>query len=140
MSAWHDEWTRGELDIKLVKYADVSTLEIEEADCALLVAEAPYCVAAYEYGAFFCTTAGEGLVETIDMLDRLGDFGFSDRFLEIMLQITMKGVSYVRFDTDGYSLHPKQQKVARPKPTVERTDLQRVLGTRRVGSSNIPES
>ena len=90
------------MQFSTVSYVDVSTAFITEKDRELILCEnAPHLVAIHKdrYGSYFYVEQNESGREVF--ADVWRDFGFSERFIEIMMEVGRQGYGYVVFDADG---------------------------------------
>jgi len=96
-----DNTRSGAMEFTTLRYADISNGYLPESDHALLLqGEAPNHLATLDklYGAFFYLPDEEGF-ETF--AEEACKFGFSERFIEIMRELSRQEIPFVRFDADG---------------------------------------
>lgn len=94
----------GLMKLKTYLYIEVSTGFLPQSDHDLLLMDnAPHHLATHDAfcGGFFYTLPDVEL-ETVEAFAKEAhDFGFSDRFIEIMIEASAQGIQLVRFDGDG---------------------------------------
>jgi hypothetical protein len=93
------------MDMKfaLIPYADISTAYITESDQKLISSvDTPNHVAEHDdgYASFFYPPHNDSNAISL-FAEEARDFGFSERFIEIMIELGRQGVQYVRFDSSG---------------------------------------
>lgn len=92
------------MEFKTYTYIEVSTGYLPESDHDLLLeSKAPQHLATHDefYGAFFFTLF-DVEPETVETFRKAAhDVGFSDRFVEIMVEASRQEIQLVRFDADG---------------------------------------
>ena len=90
---------------RLHEYADVSTGYLMPADLPLLLnPAAPHHIANHDefYGSYFYTVdMADGEEAFAAYAEECRDFGLSERFIKIMLELARQDIRYVRFDADG---------------------------------------
>lgn len=88
----------------LISYADISNGYLNEKDRELLLdPAAPQHIANLDggWGALFYTP-DKDVPEACEAFPaRAREFGFSERFIEIMMELSRQDIRYVRFDADG---------------------------------------
>jgi hypothetical protein len=89
------------------RYAYISTAYITESDLDLVsCVDAPNHMAVHDTGRasfFYSPTTDEAV--SLCFSAEAQAFGFSERFIAIMLELSQQGIPYVRFDADGGKIH-----------------------------------
>ena len=88
--------------------ADVSTSEITERDCELIMdPKVPHHLASHDQGcgAIFYTQDDPTVLSS--SLDSLRAAGFSRMFCRLFKEASLASIRYIRFDADGERLKPR---------------------------------
>ncbi len=92
------------------KIADISTCEITERDCELIMDPAvPHHLANHDQGCgaiFYTEDDPKQLTATLHSFRAAG---FSRVFCELFKQASVAGIRYIRFDADGERLKPQRK-------------------------------
>lgn len=89
---------------KTYPYTDVSTGFLPQSDHDLLLMNnAPHHLATHDefYGAFFYTLSDTEPESVAAFTEEAREFGFSNQFIEIMVEASKQEIQLVRFDCDG---------------------------------------
>lgn len=86
------------MEFTTIRYADISTEYLEQKDLELLLREDAPCHWANEDGltaSIFYVYVDDGGLQDFK------EFGFSERFIDIMRELKRQGIQYVNFDSFG---------------------------------------